>query len=99
MLISDLINSIDNSLKQLSYKGRAKVWNDLFPEEVMSESVMKDLNGDATDEISSIIMDELEDSDAETIVNVFNFVCDNSISIDDLSNRFYEEDFLEEDIL
>jgi hypothetical protein len=89
MLIEDILNEIEKTINDIKKEKLINLWNKIYPEEQMEKN--QPLTMDIIDELRSIIIDEANDLDAASVIEIRNYITtDEKISIEDLSNGFEE---------
>jgi hypothetical protein len=99
ILVEDIIEEVEDFLDESSLKEMVKVWNKLFPEEILTVSSVRGYNKESIDELKEIIKDQLPYVELTDLLNIHYMVSENDtpIEMDDIINNFDDDFYSEED--
>jgi hypothetical protein len=84
MTINDILIAMEDRISEMSNDELVPLWNSIFPKE--EKISKKDIAGNPslTEEVSSMIMDEIENFSTIKILNTYNRLMGDGLTLEDL---------------
>ncbi len=88
MFVENLIKETERLLEEASLKELIKLWNKIFPEEKISLTTANEYSEDIVDELRFMIIDEIQDTGIEQLIEIHNQIAEDKISEEDIYSEF-----------